>query len=301
MSKFPVEISDSEGIIDGLNYLLSGPSGLGQNFGGVSFNGASYLLGTSTDPYMSSTARQLQSDIISIDTGSFLDAHTLQINFTGAPLGFVPFDNSDSVYVFGTSEANVHGYYNVGVIECTEDYVILRDPTAFTPTPDPFTGGTIFKTVTYSTYLPDVTEAWIPTDCNSFATVTGETDRVFIGGQIDFGIEYLITSGGPYTLDVVISVNRYKAIPGEPITNPKINFMFDGIVTDTGYSFSDLTTSGTIPFQIGPVFVSVIDNPGPGYYWYVIEVQFTRTGGSNFYVTYFLTDKRSLSTQVVKQ
>lgn len=301
MSKYPVEISDGEGIVDAVNYLLSGPSGLGQNFDGVSFNGGAYLNGTQTAPYMDAVARILQSNVISISTGEFLDSKTIQINFTGAPLGYVPFTNSDSVYVLGTSEANVNGFYGVGVIECTEDYVILRDPTAFTPTPDPFTGGTIRKTVTFSTYLPDVSDAWIPTDCNSFATVTGETDRVFIGGQIDFGLDYIITSGGPYTLDVVISVNRYKAIPGEPTTNPKINFMFDGIVTDTGYSFSALSTSGTIPFQSGPVFVSVIDDPGPGYYWYVIEVQFTRTGGSGFYVTYFLTDKRSLSTQVVKQ
>lgn len=36
ISKYPVEISDVEGMADAINYLLSGPSGLGQNFDGFS-------------------------------------------------------------------------------------------------------------------------------------------------------------------------------------------------------------------------------------------------------------------------
>lgn len=36
ISKYPVEISDQEGITDAVNYLLSGPAGLGQNFDGFS-------------------------------------------------------------------------------------------------------------------------------------------------------------------------------------------------------------------------------------------------------------------------
>jgi hypothetical protein len=36
ISKYPIEISDQEGITDAVNYLLSGPAGLGQNFDGFS-------------------------------------------------------------------------------------------------------------------------------------------------------------------------------------------------------------------------------------------------------------------------
>ena len=35
-AKYPVDIGDDEGIVDAVNYLLSGPSGLGQNFSGFS-------------------------------------------------------------------------------------------------------------------------------------------------------------------------------------------------------------------------------------------------------------------------
>lgn len=36
ITKFPIEVSDQEGITDAVNYLLSGPAGLGQNFDGFS-------------------------------------------------------------------------------------------------------------------------------------------------------------------------------------------------------------------------------------------------------------------------
>ena len=51
MAKFPVEISDAEGIIEGLNYVLSGPSGLGQNFSGFSAFEPATVTGNFRQPY----------------------------------------------------------------------------------------------------------------------------------------------------------------------------------------------------------------------------------------------------------
>jgi hypothetical protein len=51
MAKFPVEISDSQAIVDGLNYVLSGPSGLGQNFSGFSSSEPATLTGNFRAPY----------------------------------------------------------------------------------------------------------------------------------------------------------------------------------------------------------------------------------------------------------
>lgn len=51
MAKFPVEISDQEGLVDAVNYVLSGPSGLGQNFGGVSFSQTAWLTGNFRPPF----------------------------------------------------------------------------------------------------------------------------------------------------------------------------------------------------------------------------------------------------------
>jgi len=51
MAKFPVEADDIEGIVDAVNYTLSGPAGLGQNFGGVNYSQPSWLTGNFRPPF----------------------------------------------------------------------------------------------------------------------------------------------------------------------------------------------------------------------------------------------------------
>ena len=52
MAQFPVTTGDPQGVIDGVNYLLSGPSGLGQNFAGRSFSDQAWLTGNSRPPFV---------------------------------------------------------------------------------------------------------------------------------------------------------------------------------------------------------------------------------------------------------
>ena len=51
MAKFPVDLNDSQAIVDGLNYVLSGPSGLGQNFSGFSASEPATLTGNFRSPF----------------------------------------------------------------------------------------------------------------------------------------------------------------------------------------------------------------------------------------------------------
>jgi len=51
MAKFPVEAGDMEGIVDAVNYTLSGPAGLGQNFGGVNYSEPAWLTGNFRPPF----------------------------------------------------------------------------------------------------------------------------------------------------------------------------------------------------------------------------------------------------------
>ena len=51
MAKFPVEAGDIEGIVDAVNYTLSGPAGLGQNFGGVNYSEPAWLTGNARPPF----------------------------------------------------------------------------------------------------------------------------------------------------------------------------------------------------------------------------------------------------------
>ena len=52
MAQFPVTTGDPQGVIDGVNYLLSGPSGLGQNFAGRSFSDQAWLTGNGRPPFV---------------------------------------------------------------------------------------------------------------------------------------------------------------------------------------------------------------------------------------------------------
>lgn len=51
MAKFPVELKDDEGQRDAINYLLSGPAGLGQNFAGFSSSTPAYLTANYRVPF----------------------------------------------------------------------------------------------------------------------------------------------------------------------------------------------------------------------------------------------------------
>ena len=54
MAQFPLAYNerDNDDVIDALNYVLSGPSGLGQNFAGVSGYNTTYLTGNFRSPYV---------------------------------------------------------------------------------------------------------------------------------------------------------------------------------------------------------------------------------------------------------
>lgn len=52
VAKYPVEVSDEEGQVDAINYLLSGPAGLGQNFSGFSTFAPAYLRPASREPFV---------------------------------------------------------------------------------------------------------------------------------------------------------------------------------------------------------------------------------------------------------
>lgn len=67
MAKFPVEAGDLEGIVDGVNYVLSGPSGLGQNFGGINYSEPAWLTGNLRPP---ATRLPISTVAYGADTGT---------------------------------------------------------------------------------------------------------------------------------------------------------------------------------------------------------------------------------------
>ena len=66
------------------------------------------------------------------------------------------------------------------------------------------------------------------------------------------------------------------------------------------YTLDTATLTPGQPFpEIETIFVSVIDNPVIGYYWYILEVEFTAQTGTPTVAAAQLT-QRSFTAQVVK-
>lgn len=293
MSKFPVELSDSEGITDAVNYLLSGPGGLGQNFEGFSAYLPGYLTGNFRRPYGQPTPALLYVAPIACSSAVQIDDRTFQYNFSStqpAP----PFQNGNNI----AGDSWTNGFYNggqgqIGVVKCTTTYVIFRTTGSYPGIGDDLAGGNVYWNATQDSGGDPIA---ISTDCNARVTVSGGTDRVFISGQLCNVISYESSTGGDLTYTV--QINRYFGSLNFDPVNPDYIFDFDATISSKVYTQTGITGTGTLP-EIETTFSTVIDKPAPGYYWYILEVTFDTTG--DLIVNEAEFGLRSLSAQVVKQ
>ena len=293
MSKFPVEISDDEGIADAVNYLLSGPSGLGQNFAGFSSYTPAWLTGNYRIPFTQTTPAKLYVAPVACSSAVQLDDRTFQYNFA-VPQASPPFAPGNNIA--GSGWAN--DFYNggqgvIGVINCTTTYVQFRTNGFYPGVGDDLLGGSVYWNATQDSSGSPIS---ISTDCNARVTVSGGTDRVFISAQLSNKISYESTVGGDLTYRV--QVNRYLAQPNNNPINPDFIFIFAQTVSEKTYTRTGLSGTGTLP-EIETIFSTVIDRPSPAYYWYILEVEYTTTG--DLIVDQSEFELRSLSSQVVKQ
>lgn len=303
MAQFPIQGGNQVDIIDGLNYVLSGPSGLGQNFAGFSSYEQVWLTGNYRTPFASTTIRNLYVAPINLATSEFLDSRTIKFTFSSAQPS-PPFTQGNQITIAGVAiPPGVYdyngSYRNIGVVECTTTFCTVRLGSPDTPTASA-SGGTIGL---------NLNGRENSTDCNARVTVTGGTDRVFISGQLDQEITYNVPAGTG-ELTIYVRVNRYRGFINSDPVNPDYLFDPDGTIAEKVYVRPGLTGTGTLD-SIETVFSTLIDQPSTynddpltpwtAYYWYILEVTFESTGASPAYVTSDEFGLRSLSSQVVKQ
>lgn len=312
MAKFPVEVGDTEGIVDAINYTLSGPAGLGQNFQGQSSNVTQgtndaapvnqvvYMTGNFRTPFVVDSPTPTFVAPIALTSAQYLDTRTIKFTFA-ATQGVAPFALGNNLEVVGMSNDYDGGYGGTGVIECTTTYVIVRITGNGKTYPNGY-GGTI-KYNAFGGF------AFVSTDMGAKVTVNGATDRVFISGQINNVISYTATQASTITYTVMI--NRRKGFPTNDPTNPEYLFSETTTIFAKTYYMQVDPGSGTLPptevgtYKVGPwpletVFTSVIDTPTVGYYWYIIDIEIDTTQGDAVITESQLTN-RSISVQVVKQ
>jgi hypothetical protein len=323
MAKYPVETKDQDGVIDAVNNLLSGPSGLGQNFAGftnppiqyydadilakynlpeqIPANTPAYLTGNFRAPFTNdSSATKTYVAPIALALSQYIDSRTAKFTFAEtqpAP----PFAVGNPIRVEGVNDIYNGNYTPTGVTECTTEYVIAR-----------FNGdGTVSPAAGGGQVLYDAFRrgALVSTDANAKVTVNGGTDRVFISAQLNNTLSYTCTSDSEFIYTVLIT--RRTAFPNDDPINPDFVFGESATVAVKNYSCKVATGSGTFPtldstadYTVAPpietIFTAIIDTPGLGYYWYILEVEIDITAGDVVF-TQSKFGNRSMSVQVVKQ
>jgi hypothetical protein len=273
-AKYPVEVSDEEGIVDAVNYLLSGPSGLGQNFDGFSSYTPAYLTGTfrapfavpiSTTPPPTMYVAPIAISNITVpnNPGAIID-----VTYTSPPAPFtpVPFAQGDTVDISGVTPGFYNDTYSRSVLEVSSTGILIQYPFGDFTWPPYVSGGTIEK---------NLSNTDIGTDCNGRVTVSGPSDEVFLSAQINFDFTYDCTTASEW--DIIVKIDRYAGFPTTAAGDNEFLFDLDTngnpIVSQqvTHYSESTSGVSGNQEY----IFTTVLDQPSFGYYWYILDIEFS--------------------------
>jgi hypothetical protein len=142
------------------------------------------------------------------------------------------------------------------------------------------------------------------TDCQAIVSVTGPTDRVFLSNQLSLAISTF--DSAPATT-LYVRINRFKSLGKTTLPAGLLYATYnnydqlsyqgyiwglDEIVIELQYDLTDPTFDGNI------VLSNVINNPGIGYYWYTVNVDFGTSEEVAAVMPYGL---RSFTAQVIKQ
>lgn len=277
VSKYPIEVSDEEGQVDAINYLLSGPSGLGQNFSGYSRYLPQYIRPSARQPWSLPITTTLDPSIyLDIPISNITPvggnpSDLLLITFT-TPFATAPFQFGDYIDIANVTESGVDtSIQGVDwfVYSCTANDVTVGYDSSF-------------GSYTWNTYVSggDVLRTYInkelSTDANGRVTVNGAGDRVFISAQIDMNYEYTCTTNVDYKIKAVIS----RGV-GFPNTDPgQTDFFFTDFVTVSEKTIDKSATVGSGTENFEAIFASVLDGPNLNfnYYWYILSVYFLVPG-----------------------
>jgi hypothetical protein len=301
---YPVSTGNDAGIVEGLNYVLSGPGGLGQNFQGFSSRETAYLTGNFRIPFTQAGAAKLYVPAINLANAEQLDDRTIKYTFDSTQAK-PPFSLGNGLYVTGVTPATFDsdslkaaGYSTgqIGVVECTTTYVIVRTVDRITSSLGTYVSG---GSIRYVSTQNEKDSGYISTDCNARVTIQGGDQRVLVSSQLTQTLKYQVISG-PSDLNVWVVINRYVGATNNDPVNPDYVFERDLRLMRKIYYYTGLTGTGTIDLET--VFSTILDSPPPGYYWYIQEVlfEYPATGGVEIQITEDKLGARSLSAQAVK-
>lgn len=117
VSKYPVQVGDEEGIVDAVNYALSGPAGLGQNFAGFSTYAPAYLRPSSRQPFVTpdnipikffySISNAEPCDINGVPVAPNSLAEYVKFTYTTPFVGDIPFTYGQTIDVINVVDGGL--------------------------------------------------------------------------------------------------------------------------------------------------------------------------------------------------
>jgi hypothetical protein len=301
MAQYPVE--DQQGLYEAVNYLMSGPSGLGQNFNGFSSYQPVYLTGTYRQPFTVATTATNNPPqwyvapiaINSVTSLNVVNGQTANLQWTfTTPQATPPFNVGLTVRGRGFVDTSSGGDFFNGsqgyVLSCSTTSVITQFSNAYS----------IPAITTYGTLRFDNNDVITSSDANARVTVQGPTELVFISSQLGLTVGvYSSTSTG--SVNVSVQVNRYNGSIDTSVAGAvDYLFNFDKTVSEQVNTYAVTTATTTINAGQN-IFTTVLDQPGFGYYWYIAEVTVTSSDITYIQPTTVTAGLRSLTAQVIKQ
>jgi hypothetical protein len=293
MAKYPVENSDADGIADGVNYVLSGPSGLGQYNAGFNSSTPAYITGNFRIPYSNPNFARTYVAPIALSTSEWLDDYTWKYTFA-TPEPVPPFALGNNITVDGVTPSDYDGFFGrIGVVFCDENYVIAR---AGSPYPNPGvvgTGGSVSLEVIYFDFPTTGDGTVISTDCNGIITIVGPEDFVNLSAQITkenaVGIYgRVVEPGSNGNFGFAVQLNRYKAFNNGTAANPQYLYDFDATVAErTQTLFLTGGVGQILTLSIDPSSGTKVSTTPSGFSAIIENFQ-TTTSGSGVKQSFFI-------------
>ena len=295
MSQYPVE--KGNGILEAVNYLLSGPAGLGQNFAGFSAYEPAYITGTFRAPYTVATTATTNPPswyvppvaISTVAPLNVIDGKTSYLEWTFATAQpSPPFRVGSEPFATGFDPASFYDDTVGTVITCTTTSMITTYRQTYVVPP----------VITPGTVEYNNSDSRTSTDANARVTVTGPTEQVFISSQLALTSGYTCTNTS--TFQVAVQINRYEGFVDRS-GQGAVDFLFDldETVSEQVTTYTVEPGSGSV-FTGQNIFTTVLDQPSFGYYWYIAEVKWNNTSG-DVVPQVQTVGLRSLTAQVIKQ
>jgi hypothetical protein len=275
MAQYPIQSKDANGIIDALNYVLSGPAGLGQNYNGVSSSDPVYIRGAFRAPFtipLSTTLNPilyLDWAITNITLVGSNPTDQIQVTFTpGVPQPNPPFQFGDTLTISGVTPTNYNGGWIVFSSTTTTVNLYRANKATY---PAYVSGGNLIR---------DWSNTPLGTDCLATATVSGATDQPFVSAQLALSWNYTQLGGASDSwYDIVVAITRSRGTSSNAPGN--INgfvYQFQDIIsrqTDQ-LTAAGATVQNPVTQRNNFIFSNIFDGPNlpPGIYLYALQIGF---------------------------